>query len=193
MFLCLQPKLMTLAAAGAMRCRHSPNGCIQWLLVKPGMCSIGRCAPHCTAPSAWWSKLPATSQHFLSLLIFYLHTTIDNNHVMANINYKCARLLILKVIIIYWYIVGAHRQRWMPFWPPFLATGKLIKNTSSHRIKLIKRLFYQFIQNQAKALLPSPFPRGSLHPIRKIYNIPCHRSGKQLTIVVMFLVELCWW
>jgi hypothetical protein len=31
------------------------------------------------------------------------------------------------------------------------------QNTSSHRIKLIKWLFYRFIQNQAQALLLSPF------------------------------------
>jgi hypothetical protein len=31
----------------------------------------------------------------------------------------------------------------MPFWPPLSTAGKqFIKNTSSHRIKLIKQLFY---------------------------------------------------
>jgi hypothetical protein len=59
----------------------------------------------------------------------------------------------------------------MPFWPPFLTVGKrFIKNTSSHRIKLIKQLIYQFIQNQAQALLPSPFQRGFLRWIGHIYT-----------------------
>jgi hypothetical protein len=59
----------------------------------------------------------------------------------------------------------------MPFHPPFLRAGEqFIKNISIHRIKLIKQLFYQFIQNQAQALLPSPFQRGSLHRIGQIYT-----------------------
>jgi hypothetical protein len=48
--------------------------------------------------------------------------------------------------------------------------GQAIHQKSSHRIKLIKQLFYQFIQNQAQALLPSPFQRGSLHRIGQIYT-----------------------
>jgi hypothetical protein len=35
-----------MAAVGAIWCRHLPDGGIQWLLVKHGMCSIRRCAPH---------------------------------------------------------------------------------------------------------------------------------------------------
>ncbi len=34
-------KLSTMAATGAIRRRHSPDGGIQWLRVKPWMCSIG--------------------------------------------------------------------------------------------------------------------------------------------------------
>ncbi len=37
-------------------------------------------------------------------------------------------------------------------------------------IKLIKQLFYRFIQNQAQALLPSPSWIGSLHWIGQIYT-----------------------
>jgi hypothetical protein len=37
-----------MAATAVMRCEHLPNGGIQWLLLKPGMCFIGRCAPHRT-------------------------------------------------------------------------------------------------------------------------------------------------
>ncbi len=69
------------------------------------------------------------------------------------------------------YYLGAHRQQWIPFWPPFLTTDKrFIKNTSSHRIKLIKEIIYWIIKNQAQALLPSPFLRGSLHRIGQIYT-----------------------
>ena len=43
-------KSMTMAATGAIRHRHSTTGNIQWLKVKPWMCSIGRCALCCTIP-----------------------------------------------------------------------------------------------------------------------------------------------
>ena len=54
--------------------RHSPSGGIQWLLVKLGMCSIGRCTPNCTAASRS-SKWPVICLHFLSSLISFLATT----------------------------------------------------------------------------------------------------------------------
>ncbi len=63
----------TMTAAGAIRRRHLPDGSIQWFLVKPWMCSIGQCAPHCTATSAWWSKLPAISLHISLSPIICLH------------------------------------------------------------------------------------------------------------------------
>jgi hypothetical protein len=53
-----------MAAAGAIRRRHSPDGGIQWLRMKPWMCSIGRCASRRTAASAWQSKSPAIRLHF---------------------------------------------------------------------------------------------------------------------------------
>jgi hypothetical protein len=37
-------KLLPMATARAIGLRHLPDGGIQWLLVKPGMCSIGQCA-----------------------------------------------------------------------------------------------------------------------------------------------------
>jgi hypothetical protein len=77
---------MTLAAAGAMRCRHLPDGGIQWLLVKPEMCFIGKCVPNSTTASAWPSKLPAIRLHFSLLLISLLATTIANAHVMVHMN-----------------------------------------------------------------------------------------------------------
>ena len=37
-----------MAATGAMRRRHLPDGGIQWLLAKLGMWSIGQYTPNCT-------------------------------------------------------------------------------------------------------------------------------------------------
>ncbi len=74
-----------------------------------------------------------------------------------------------SMLLVYSYCLGACCWWWMLFWPPFSTAGKrFIKNTSSHRIELIKQLFYLFIQNQAQALLPSPSQRGSLHWIGQI-------------------------
>ena len=66
--------------------------------------------------------------------------------------------------------MGAHRQWWMPFRQPFLTPSEwFINNSSSSRIKIIKRLFYWFIQNQAQVLLPCPFRKGSLTLIGQIH------------------------
>ena len=56
----------TIAAVGAIQRRHSPDGGIQWLRVKPWMCSIRQCAPHCTAASPWPPKSSSICLHFLS-------------------------------------------------------------------------------------------------------------------------------
>ncbi len=59
-------KLMTLAAAGAIRRRHLPDDAIQLLLLKPWMWFIGWCTPYHTATSAWPPKLPAAGYIFLA-------------------------------------------------------------------------------------------------------------------------------
>ena len=41
-----------MVTATEIRRRHPPDGDIQWLRVKPWMCSIGKCAPCHTAASA---------------------------------------------------------------------------------------------------------------------------------------------
>ena len=46
---------------------------------------IGRCAPHRTTASAWWSRLPVICQHFLSSSFTIVPTTIDNDHVLVNL------------------------------------------------------------------------------------------------------------
>jgi len=47
---------------------------------------------------------------------------------------------------------------------------QLVENTSSSRIKLIKRLLYRFILNQAKALFTNPFWSGCPRPIGRIHS-----------------------
>ena len=82
----------------------------------------------------------------------------------------------------------------MPLRHPFSTTGEqIIKNTSSHRIKLITRLFQRFLLIQATALLPNPFgigypcPTGSIHRYHAIVG-----GANGTTMVVMFVRLLCW-
>jgi hypothetical protein len=77
---------MTMAAARAIRRRHSTNGGIQWLRVKPQMCSIGQYTQHFIAASAWQSKLPAICLHFSLSPIICLHITYVKDHDMVKIN-----------------------------------------------------------------------------------------------------------
>jgi hypothetical protein len=49
------------------------------------------------------------------------------------------------MLLVYSYCLGARRQRWMPFQPPFVMVGEqFVENTSSSTIKLITRLFQPF-------------------------------------------------
>jgi len=61
-----------MTAAGATRHRHLPNGGIQWLRVKPWMCSIERCAPRRTAAWPWPSKILGEDLMLDAPLIFAL-------------------------------------------------------------------------------------------------------------------------
>ena len=77
--------------------------------------------------------------------------------------------MFISMLLTYLYNMGTRRRSWMPFRPPFVtACKRLVENTSSSRIKLIKLLFYHFILNQATALLPNPFRRGYPRPIVRI-------------------------
>ncbi len=43
--------------------------------------------------------------------------------------------------------MGARRQQWMPFQPPFSTAGEqFVKNTISSKIKLTTPLFYCFLK-----------------------------------------------
>jgi hypothetical protein len=64
MFCVFYSNSLTMAAAGAIRRRHSPNGGIQWLRVKPWMCFIRRYAPRHTTELPWQSKLLSIHLHF---------------------------------------------------------------------------------------------------------------------------------
>ena len=96
--------------------------------------------------------------------------------------------MFISVLSTYSYNMGARRRLWMPFWPPFSkACERFVKNTSSSRIILIKRLFYRFILNQAKAFLPNPFQRGCLHSIGRIQRYHAVGGAYGTAMVVMFV------
>ncbi len=59
------------------------------------------------------------------------------------------------MLLVYLYCLGAHRQRWMPFWPPYLvASERFVENKMICRIKLISL----FIIDLCKTLPKSPWP-----------------------------------
>ena len=176
------------AANGAMRRRHLPDGGIQWLLVKLGVCTIGQCALHCTAASTWSSKWPAICLHFLLLLISLLATTIDKNIVITIYNKNWDTVLFISMFSFYLFVWGVRRPQWMPFRSPLLAADEQYwLNMGSSRNKLISSLFYCFIQNQAQALLPNSFGRGSLRWIRQINISHSVGAANGSIMVVMFV------
>ena len=101
--------------------------------------------------------------------------------------------MFISLLLTYLYNMGTRCRLWMPFWPPFLTACELlfVKNSISSRIKLIKRLFYCFILNQAKALLPNPFQKGCPCPIGRIQRYHTVGGANDTTMVVMFVGQLC--
>ena len=96
--------------------------------------------------------------------------------------------MFISMLSTYSYNMGTRRRLWMPFWPAFsTACERFDENTSSSRIKLIKRLFYCFILNQAKALLPNPFQKGCPCPIGRIQRYHTVGGANDTTMVVMFV------
>jgi hypothetical protein len=69
----------------------------------------------------------------------------------------------------------------------FDAGERLVKNTSSSRIKLIDQLFNHFTLNQATGLLPNPFRRGYPCPIGRIHRSLAVGGANGSTMVVMFV------
>jgi hypothetical protein len=69
----------------------------------------------------------------------------------------------------------------------FGGVKRFFENTSSSRIKLIKRLFYPFILKQAEAFLPNPFQRVCPRPIGRIQRYHAVGGANGTTMVVMFV------
>ena len=190
MFCVVSTNSLTMAPTGAIRPRHSHDGGIQWLWVKPRMCFIGRCAPRCTTASpSWPSKLSSICLHFLSHRFRCWPQPWAKDHVMVNIKNIQITNMFISMLWTYSYCFSARRRWWMPFRPPFLTACKqFTENTSSSRINLFKRLFYPFILNQAKAFLPNPFQRGCPRPIGGgIQRYHAVEGANCTTMVVMFV------
>jgi len=65
--------------------------------------------------------------------------------------------MFISMLLTYSYYMGARRRWWMPFRTPFATAGeRVVENTSSSRIKLIKWLFYRFIPTQRMRPRPTP-------------------------------------
>jgi hypothetical protein len=62
---------VTLAATGAIQSQLSPNGGVQWLLVKPWLCCIRRCRMYHFNASARPFKWPATEVHLFVATSFF--------------------------------------------------------------------------------------------------------------------------
>jgi hypothetical protein len=76
----------------------------------------------------------------------------------------------------------------MPFRPPFLtASEQFIKNTSSHRTKLITCLIYQFVQNPAAVALDNLFKWPPMHQSMEIHQIYAVGGANSFTKVVMIV------
>ncbi len=63
--------IVTLAAAGAIRSEQSPDGGVQWLLLKPWNSSTGRCVQYCTIAPPWLSKQPAMEVHLFAAATYF--------------------------------------------------------------------------------------------------------------------------
>ena len=61
---CVLLPSMTMAATREIGCVYLPDGNVQWLRVKPWLCLIRQCAPHCTDASAWPSIWPGNLVYF---------------------------------------------------------------------------------------------------------------------------------
>ena len=96
--------------------------------------------------------------------------------------------MLISMLSTYSYNMGARHRLWMPFWPPFLTT---CKRFGSSRIKLIKRLFYRFILNQARAFSPNPFRRDCQRQIGRVQRYHTIGGANGTTMVVMFVGQLC--
>ena len=77
-----------MVAVVAMRCKHSPDGAIQWLLLKPRMCSIRWCTLHLMGI-------------VLLPLISLSPITIAKDHVMVHIIWNRVILLFISMSLVF--------------------------------------------------------------------------------------------
>ena len=67
------------------------------------------------------------------------------------------------------------------------ACERFVENMSISRIYLPKQLFYRFILDQAKAVLPNPFLRGCPRSIGRIQRYHAIGGANGTTMVLMFV------
>ena len=96
---CFTINSLSMATAGGIWCIHLPDGGIQWLLVKLGMCSIRQCTLHRTTAFAWWSISLAIWLHFSSSSTFFSYTTVDNDCVMVDPSYHIIYIIVMILFV----------------------------------------------------------------------------------------------
>ena len=90
--------------------------------------------------------------------------------------------MFISMLLVYLYCLGARRQQLMPFWPPFAMAGeRLVKNSSSSRIKLISLLVY------CLTTLGQPLRMAAHASDWGVLLNQCRRGCKQVTMVMMFV------
>ncbi len=150
--------------------RHLPDGGIQLLQVKLGMCSIGWCPPIVPPHPGDYRN----GQRFVCIFCrrrfpCWLQPLLNTVVTIYNKNWDTA--LLINLFSFYSYVWGVCRQQWLPFRSPLLAVNERywlnIGSSSSNKLK--SSLFCCFIQNQAQALLPKSFQRGSPCRIGQIH------------------------
>ncbi len=126
---------------------------IEW---SPGCASSGD-APHIAPPHPHGCQ----NCHPFACIFCRVDFVVGHNYKLKTMVWLRVTNMFISMLSTYLYNMGARRGLWMLFWPPFLtACVRFVKNTGNSRIKLIMRLFYCFILNQAKAFLPNPFRIG---------------------------------
>jgi len=96
--------------------------------------------------------------------------------------------LFISMLLVYSYSLGARRQQWMPFRPPFATAGKqLVENKMSCRIQLISLLFIDLYKPRLTVLGQPLRMADHASDWGDSLNRRC-RGGKRVTMVMMFVV-----
>ena len=94
-----------MVAAVAMQCMHLPNGGIQWLLLKPRSALL-----HCTAASAWQTKLPVFDLYFMLSSILLLPIAIAKRPCYGPYNIKPSYIIVYLYVISLFVCYGRPRM-----------------------------------------------------------------------------------